>query len=149
MANQRRNLVWTDAQGESVLHVISTASGGAAIQSALEGHSNAVVATFWEGTDQETTSSPVVATYPTVRVTTQLIFSNAVGSIAKLYLPSPISSIFLSDKVTVDPLAIGPIIAAALGNLLAGDKTPVTQFVGGQLWQQKITGIASLQAFEP
>ncbi|HWT78362.1 MAG TPA: hypothetical protein VN648_06125, partial [Candidatus Methylomirabilis sp.] len=85
----------------------------------------------------------------TVRVTAQLIYRNATGSIAKLWIPAPMAGMFLADGVTVDPTAVAALNLDVLGNLLAGDGTPVTQYVGGQLWQQKISGIASLQVFSP
>jgi len=146
---QRTAMIWTDAQGENALHVITTAVSGAAIPPDLANLSNAFISSQWAGTNVIPATSGSTDTYPTVRVTAQLIYRNATGSIAKLWIPAPMAGMFLADGVTVDPTAVAGLNMDVLGNLLAGDGTPVTQYVGGQLWQQKISGIASLQVFSP
>lgn len=149
MAATRTGYVWIDAQGERVLHVSTTASGAGSILSQLKALSNADFSFSWEAVEHVFTPSPVAATYPTVRVSAQLNYSDATGSLAKLYIPAPVTGIFLSDGVTIDPTAITALNAAVIGQLLAGSGAPVTAFLGGQLWQQKISGIASLQVFTP
>lgn len=146
----RRDLIWVDAQGENVLHIMTGASSMAAIMSNLISFSNADVLDWWEATNNARTPTPTVATYPTVRVQAILEFrSSATGSAGRLFIPSPKSSIFLSDGVTVDPSAIGALISAVEGVLLAGDSTTVDQFIGGQIYATRTNAIASLQTFTP
>lgn len=149
MAAKRMGVVYIDAQGERVLHVMTTNTGAGSILSEILALSNADGSFDWEATESVFSPAPVVATYPTVRVSAQLNFSDATGSLAKLYIPAPKNTFFLSDGVTVDPTAITSLIAACNGTLLAGSGSPVTMFLGGQLWQSKISGIASLQVFTP
>lgn len=145
----RTGIIWTDPQGESVLHVITSATGAGSIAADLEAKSNAFRSQQFAGTNLHPSSSGTVATYPTVRVTAELIFVNATGSTARIYIPAPQASIFLSDGVTVDPTQITSIISACVGNLLCGDSTPATAFQGGQLLATKLNAIASLQVFTP
>lgn len=146
---QRGTLIWVDGQGERVLHVIVTNTGCGGICTALLNHSNAVEESVSEGLLVAGGSTPVVATYPTVRTNTRLGFVAASGSRANLYLPAPKPGIFLTDGTTVDPAQIADIIAAATGTLLAGDGTAVTLFTGGELHAGKINALASLQVFTP
>jgi hypothetical protein len=145
----RTGVVFTDAQGENVMHVLTTVSGAGTIISDILGISNADQLFNWEAAETSVSPSPTVATYPTVRVTAQLLFTDATGSIAKLWIPAVKDTIFLPDNVTVDPTAISTLIADCIGNLVAGSGSPVTGFLGGQLFQTKITGIASLQVLNP
>lgn len=149
MAAHRTGVVWIDAQGERVLHVLTTTTGGLTLLSDIKAKSNADQSFNWDAAENVISPAPVVATYPTVRVTAQLLFTDATGSIAKLYIPAPVSSIFLSDGVTVDPAQVATIISDAIGTLLAGSGLPVTMFLGGQLWQQRINALGSLQVFTP
>jgi hypothetical protein len=146
---ERANLIWVDSQGEQVLHIIVTSTGVSSIRTALQAASNAVVTADSEGTNVSFSSTPTVATYPSVRTTARLNFVSASGSRGSLLLPAPQSSIFLTDGVTVDPTAITGIITAAVGNLLAGDSTLVTMFTGGELVATRFSGIASAQLFTP
>jgi len=149
MALVRTGIVYVDAQGENVLHVITTQSGAGTIISDILALSNADEVFNWEAEETSVSPSPVVAQYPTVRVTCQLLFQDDTGSIAKLYIPAVHGDIFLPDNVTVDPAAISTLIGDCIGNLTAGSGAPVTMFTGGQLWQQKINAIASLQVLNP
>lgn len=149
MTAVRTGVIWVDAQGERNLNVITTNSGAATIAANLESLSNAVRSFSWENNEVNFSSIPVVATYPTVRVNAQLIYRDATGSLAKLYIPAPISSIFLTDGVTVDPTAIATLTGNVIGELICGSGNVATAFVGGQLIQTRIAGIASLQVFTP
>jgi len=141
-------VVWIDSQSENVLHVMTTTAGAGTILSDLAALSNAAPSFQWEGDIVDLSPAPVVATYPSVRVTARLFFTDAAtGSIATLYIPAPKPSILLPDGVTVDPSAITTLITDCIGNLVAGSGNTVTMFTGGQLWQQRISGIASLQVF--
>lgn len=145
--SDRAAIIWVDAQGEQVLQLIVTVSGVSAIRTQLAALSNAGVKETSEGTIATFTPTTAVATYPTVRQTAQLIYRDAAGSLGRLLLPAPVSSIFLSDGVTVDPAAISSLNAAVIGSLLAGSSLPVAAFVGGQLVPAKIGGVQSAQLF--
>lgn len=149
MALVRTGIVYVDAQGENVLHVLTTQSGAGTIIADILALSNAAELFDWEAEENSVNGTPTVATYPTVRVNAQLFFQDDTGSIAKLYIPAVVDSIFLPDSVTVDPSAISTLISDCIGNLTAGSGNPVTMFTGGQLWQQRINAIASLQVLNP
>lgn len=142
--NKKAGVIWVDAQGERVMHVITTSSGVGSIETALGNHSNAGVVECWEGVDEFPTALTSVSTYPTVRATAVLTFRDATGSIAKLFLPAPSSAIFMSDGVTVDPSQISDIISSAVGNLISGAGNTVISFVGGELIATKFSGISTV-----
>jgi hypothetical protein len=142
--SKRATLVWTDAQGEATVRVTTTDTGIGGIETALSNHSNAVVVTCSEGVLEVYSVTPIVATYSTVRVTAQLNFASATGSLGRLWLPSPKSDIFLSDGDTVDPSAITDITSAAIGHLICGDGTVAATFTGGTLIKTPLTAIATL-----
>lgn len=141
---KKAGLVWIDAQGEKVLHVITTDTGVGAIETALEAKSNAGVVECWEGLDELSSPTPTAATYPTVRATVVLTFTDGVGSFAKLFIPAPVSSIFAADGVSVDPTQIAGIIAAAVGHLVCGSGNVATAYVGGQLLGTRFNAISSV-----
>lgn len=142
---KKAGLIWIDAQGQRVLHVITTGSGVGPIETALANHSNAGVLECWEGLDENMSPTPSTSPLPTVRSTVQLNFRNmASGSRATLFLPAPQTNIFLTDGTTVDPSLISDIISAAEGNLLAGDGSLVDDFTGGQLIPTRFSGIETI-----
>ena len=142
--SKKAGLVWIDAMGERVLHVVTTSAGVGAIETEMQALCNAQVVECWEGLDEIYTVTPSTADYPTTRVTAVLTFADAIGSTAKLYLPAPSSAIFMSDGVTVDPTAISSLITACIGSLVAGSGNTVVSFVGGSAVSTKINAIASL-----
>lgn len=139
--------IWADAQGEQTMQLVVTASGVSSIRTQLLAVSNATIVESSEGTIVNYSTTPVVGTYPTVRTTAVLQFTDSVGSIGRLLIPAPLSSIFLSDGVTVDPAAITSLISACIGNLKAGNTNPVTNFLGGQLVATRFGGVSSAQLF--
>lgn len=145
MAN-RGGLIWVDAQGERVLHVLTYSGALGPLITALEGASNGQVVENWAGVIGSNPTAPVVATYPTVRMTAQLNYVDGSGSRATVFLPAPVSSIFLGDGITVDPanILVGIINAAVIGNVLAGSGSPVVSFTGGQLIATRFSGIATI-----
>lgn len=149
MAANRLGVVYIDAQGERVMHVITSNANAGILTLDIEDLSNSRREFQWQAGATDFVPAPVVATYPSVRVQAQLIFRDVAGSIAKLWIPAPKSSIFLPDGVTVDPSAIATLISDATGLLLAGSGNPVAAFVGGQLISTKISGVTSLQVFTP
>jgi hypothetical protein len=87
-----------------------------------------------EGDVTVNSSTPTVADYNSSRLTAMLEFRDSrTNSLGRLYVPAPQKSIFLGDGETVDPSAITSLIAAAVGNLVAGSGNTVDQFTGGQL----------------
>lgn len=136
--------MWVDGAGERVLQVVRTLSGASSIVAELEAVSQAKVVESWEGDDTTFSVIPGTGTYITVRQTAVLYFADGVGRIARLLLPAPDSSIFLSDGVTVDPTTIPSLITACIGSLLTGAGTTVTSFVGGQLIGTRLTGVSTL-----
>jgi hypothetical protein len=143
MSNKRAGLVWVDAQGEQVLHVVNTATGIGAIESAIAAESNAGLIECWEGLLEQFSPTPTVATYPTVRTVAVLLFKDAIGSTARLYVPSPKASLFDSTGDTVDPAAAAGIISAALGNLVSGAGQTVSIFEGGFLSKTNVRALES------
>lgn len=144
MAIKKAGLVWVDAQGERALHVITTDGGVGPIETELEALSQAGVIECWEGLDETYSPSPGTASYPSVRVTAVLYFTDGAGHVARLLLPAPDSSIFMADGSTVDPAAITSLITACVGRLETAAGTTVTAFAGGQLTSTRFTGISSL-----
>jgi hypothetical protein len=141
--NKKAGLVWVDAQGERVLHVVTTDTGVGAIESAIESKSNAVVLECWEGDDEVYSSVPSVSNYHTVRVAAVLEFTDGTGSSARVYIPSPDSSIFSTDGDTVDPSQITSIISACIGHLICGSGNVATAFVQGKILRTKLSGIVA------
>lgn len=134
MTTKRAALVWQDAQGEQVLHLMNTASGVSSIRTQLLLKSNALVSEESEGDLVLTNGTPSVLTYPTVRTNAVLLFKDSrTNSNARLYIPAPLSTVFDGSGDTVDPAAISAIISAAIGNLVAGSGNTVDMFVGGYL----------------
>jgi len=136
-------LIWTDAMGEKTLNVVRTSTGVGAIEDALQEYSNAGLTECWEGLDELILTSPSTDAYPTLRVVAKCTFQSATGSTASVYIPAPQTSIFLSDGDTVDPSAIPDLITACVGNLLCGDGTTATMFVGGTIVRTRFSGLVS------
>jgi hypothetical protein len=150
MAFTRRSLIWIDAQGENVLHIVSGNGSLAGVMSHLQALSNAGVSNWWEAPNNALSPTPGTGIYPTVRVQAVLEFRDSTsGSLARLFIPAPLSTIFLGDRTTVDPSAIGGLISAVEGVVLAGSGNPVDQFVGGQIYATRTNAIASLQTYFP
>jgi len=131
---KRRAIVWQDAQGEQVLHLINTSAGASGIQTALLAKSNAVVVQETEGDLNIVDATPATAQYVSVRNSAVLLFKDSrTNSAGRLYIPAPLPSIFYAGGDEVDPAQIAGIIAAAEGSLLAGSGNTVDMFTGGYL----------------
>src|SRR5215469_10212034 len=148
MSSKRAGLIWVDAQGEQSLNVITTASGVGAIETALQGKSNADIIECWEGPLEQFSASTVAATYPSNRTVAVLLFQDNIGSGARLYIPSPISSIFDSSGNVVDPSQVTSITSAAIGNLRSGAGNAVTMFKGGFLSKAPVKALESTDVVE-
>lgn len=126
--------------------VLDTAFGSLIAQ--LNAVSNAFVREQSIGPRVTNSGSATVATYPTVRQTANLMFRDSgTGSMARVYVPAPISGIFLPDGVTVDPTTITSLIAAVTAQVLAGSGNLVDQFVGGQLEATRVGLLNSAPLF--
>lgn len=132
MANNR-SVLWTDAGARATITLIRTLTGGATIQSDVEALSNAGVLNEWDGTLTVTTPSTSSAQYPSVTQQATLVFLCADGTTARIDIPAPALSIFLSDGVTVDATTIGILIADCIGNLLSTTLSPATAYLSGIL----------------
>lgn len=141
---KKAGLIWTDAQGERVVHVITTSTGVGAIETALQGHSQAGIIECWEGLDEFLSTAPGTGQYVTVRVTAVLEFTDGMGSSGKLFIPAPDSSIFIAGGDTVDPTAVADVIAAAVGNLICGSGNVATAFTGGWILRTRVNAITTV-----
>lgn len=132
MSNQRYAL-WVDAYGitRPTLPLADNSTASAAIQTALLAKSNAIVASYSEGTLTVTGASPATGIFQSVRDAAILSFLCADGTIAKLTLPAPLQSIFLSDEETVDSTQIAGIITACLSHLTSASGSLASSFIGG------------------
>jgi hypothetical protein len=129
---QRRYLVWIDANGFTRLTLINTASGSASIVSQLLALSNADYLNFTDSTlFINPTPSPTIGTYQRVADCAMLLYQDSTGEQVSIQLPSPQSSIFLSDQQTIDTSSITALNTAVIGTLLSASGNPVTSFVGG------------------
>lgn len=128
-----RSILWVDAGARATITLVRTSTGGGTIQSDMEAISNAGVLNEWEGTLNVTTPSTSSSQYPSVTQQATLVFLCADGTSARLDIPAPVLSIFLSDGVTVDSTAIATLIADCVGNLLSTSLSPATAFLSGIL----------------
>jgi hypothetical protein len=140
---QRIGMVWIDAQGQRILNILNYTGTIGGVVSALEAKSQGFVLENWAGTVSLSPGPAGTATYPTVRVAALLTFVDATNSEARVILPAPDAGIFLPDGTTVDPTQITGIISAVVGTVLAGSGSPVVAFLGGQLIQSRLSGIAT------
>lgn len=129
-----RSVLWVDGAGGSTITLIRSVGGGAAIETALLGVSNADWFNEWEGTlNVNLAPAPIVSQYQAVRQRAILTFLCADGTTARVDAVAPDLSIFLADGVTVDATMIPGVIAACVGSLLSATLSPATAFLGGIL----------------
>ena len=131
---QNRSIVWVDGAAGSTITLIRTSTGGAAIETALLGVSNADWFNEWEGTlNVNLAPAPTAAPYQSVSQRATLVFLCADGTTARVDLVAPQLGIFLADGITVDATMIPAVIAACVGNLLSATLSPATAFLSGIL----------------
>lgn len=134
MARVNRSILWSDAGSRSTITLLLVDTSASAIQAALLGKSSADFIEYWEGPLViNGAPAPVNAQYPSVTQQAVLTFLCADGTIAKVALPAPKLSIFLSDGQTVDATQIAGIIAACIASLLSNSGSPAVSFLGGFL----------------
>lgn len=133
MADMRASLIWQDASGLMRQTVITTLAGSSAIRSALAGTTNAAFHTYWESALAALSGAAVNANYQSVKIAASLTYTTASGSILRLTIPSPSLSIFLPDKVTIDPsnASIVALNAAVIGSLSDGSGNAAIGYLGG------------------
>ena len=128
--------------------MLVTNSGLGGIVAALNGVSNAFIREESSGARTSHTGTGTVATYPTVRSTANLQYRDSTtGAMARVYVPAPVSGIFLPDGVTVNPSAISTLNTAVIGAVLAGSGNVVDTFVGGQLEATRVGLLNSAPLF--
>lgn len=138
--SDRMSVVWNSADGLSTVRTISTSSGAISILGVLQDFSNAIATQYWESSVTSISETPSTNAYLSVTQIAVLLFADDSGNLARLSLPAPIDSIFLSDGSTVDPSKITSLISACVGSLLTGSGTTVTQFRGGYLQGARASG---------
>lgn len=127
-----RSTIWTDAAGKTRQTIVRGNATLAAVLLALAAKSNGDFQRDWEGaTIVNPAPAPVNATYNSVNDYAQLVFATGAGNLVYVTLPCPVSSIFMADQETVDPVAIATIIAAVTGTVIDGSGSPVASFIGG------------------
>jgi hypothetical protein len=102
-----------------------------ALQVALSAKSNASIADYFTGQEVVFPPSPIVGSFVSVLDVANLYFQTGGGDLVTLALPAPLASIFMADRVTVDPTTIPAIISAAIGSLVNQSGDPVVTFVNG------------------
>jgi len=146
--SDRGFLIYVDGQGEETMHMMVLNTGFGSIISAIQAVTNALIRESSIGARSSISGTPVVATYPTVRQTANLLFRDSTtGSTARVYVPAPVAGIFLPDGVTVDPTTITSLITAVTGQVLAGSGNLVDTFVGGQLEATRVGLLNSAPLF--
>jgi len=136
MADQVRSIVWVDAGGFTTITKVRTATGAAAIQSALVGASNADYTQQWEGPLVfNGAPGPSAATYQPANYRAILTFQCTDFSQVDIILPAPQLGDFLADGATIDPAsaAIATLITACIGNLESSTGATAASFVAGTL----------------
>jgi hypothetical protein len=132
MPTQRQTTVWIDVQGKTIAHLLTTATGGSAVQAEIAAISNAAVYQAWEGDlVVPATPSPVSAPLQSVRDQATLAFQTGAGSLVRVQVPAPDIGIFQADGETVDPATIAALIAAVIADVVTADGTALTAYVAG------------------
>lgn len=146
--SQRGVIIYIDAQSEETMHMQVLDTGFGSLITELQAKSNALIRQTSIGPNTFLSGTPTVGTYPTVRQTANLQFRDSTtGSVARVYIPAPVSSIFLPDGVTVDPSQITALISAVTAQVLAGSGNVVDTFVGGVLEATRVGLLNSAPLF--
>lgn len=132
MADQEQTTIWVDVNGRTRATYVRTAAGASTIVADMVALSHADVQRSWEG-NVVVNGSPAPSTgdYQNVADYATLVFATAAPSLVYLTLVAPLSTIFLADQETVDPVAIATLITDVTGSLEDGAGNVVTAYVGG------------------
>lgn len=99
---------WVDAGGHFQQTVYRYDPGGLVpnpegLNPYMRGLSNAGFVGYSHGASQsDQNQEGTAAVFPAVNQVAQLTFADSSGSVAEIYIPAPVSSMFLSDGITVD-----------------------------------------------
>jgi len=127
----KRSIVWIDAGGRTRQTIPAGNATLSSIMAQIQAVSNADVLTWFEGSDNSLSPSPVSATYPDVADAAILVYADGGGLEARLTVPAPLLSIFLADGSTVDPATIVALNAAVIGTLVTASGSAVTTYLSG------------------
>jgi len=133
MADRAAGAVWADVTGRTRLTIIKAATTPCTILTALQAKSNCGVLYNWDGDIDDGPGTATAAVYQAANSAAVLVFQTGSGSVLRLTLPAPDSSIFLADGSTVDPAQVAGIVAACIGNLSDGAGNTAATFVAGYL----------------
>lgn len=127
---------WVDAKGGFFRsgNWITSASGVATLQGAMQSASNAELDNSVAATPTRLGITPVAAVFPDVSDVALLVFdTSVVGGQVMLSIPAPVQSLFVPGTLTVDPSGgIGAaVVAAAIGLLSDAAGNAAAAFVSG------------------
>ena len=132
---KRASVIWADVNGVTRQTIITSNTGAGGIWVAVQAASQAQVSTSWESTMGIAVGTAAVGNYQSNKMSAQLTFQTASGSLLRVTVPAPSIGIFLADHQTVDPgnALVTAIVAACIGNLSDAAGNPATSYVGGVL----------------
>ena len=135
MTATRASVIWEDFNGVTRQTIVTSAAGAGAIWTAVKAASQAAVQTTWESLLGAGVGSAAAGTYQSNKVSAQLTFQTASGSLLRLTIPAPSVGIFLADRQTVDPAnaLVIAIVAAAIGSLSDEAGNVAVSYVAGVL----------------
>lgn len=135
MPDKRASVIWLDFNGVTRQTILSSLTGAGAVWAAVQACSRAQVLTSWESPLGATVGAAANASYQSVKVSAQLTFQTASGSLLRLTVPAPLLTIMLADGQTVNPAdpLVAAVIAAAVGTLTDGSGNAAVSYVSGIL----------------
>jgi hypothetical protein len=110
---------WLDVDLEFIRtsNYVATPAGVAAYLTALQSVSNAGESVTTLGPASFPNNAPVDAAYPSGSDTAVLLYRTLPGQTIRVIIPAPKSNIFLTDQLTVDPVAVAALNVAVIGAL--------------------------------
>lgn len=134
----RLGMIWADVAGVTQLTLLRSVNSAAPVANALAAKSNAFRQFSWESAETVGAGPPVAAKYESVGDTADLLYACADNTRLRVRLVAPVSSIFLADGETVDPVQIAAITTAVTANLVGASGSLAASFLGGhrQRWNR-------------
>jgi hypothetical protein len=117
--------------GNTRLQTVITAAGDGALAAAAQLVSNGDWLEYWTGNQTTQAPTTTAAVYQTIYDVAQLTFTTAAGSLVTYNVYAPVSSLFLADQETVDPVAAAALITAALATLEDSAGNAVSAYISG------------------
>lgn len=126
---------WLDSAGGFYRNRFYVSHGvdGSSVVAQLQSASNAGLQQHSSGQVTFDAVSPIDAQYPTFTQVAQLLFACADGSTVEMIIPAPQSTVFLSDGLRVDPVAMATLIADVIAVVTNNLASPVTTYRQGSL----------------